>query len=164
MFVGSTHSASKKQKGKGNIQRQAAGAENANDVTCADNSLSPTTHLTNQRRMNVLHAFASAPGALDLCVSSPTLQHAYIEEDAEDVIYSLGATVTEGQNNPKTGGGSRTPFTIYQGHHGGDGVEQFNVILPSTTYVEKKGTYVNTEGRVQQCQAALPAGSHIQHD
>lgn len=97
---------------------------------------------------------------------SPTHSFTELTTDKEtglDVIFSLGATVGRVGTQPvrKT---DRTPFTIYQGHHGGDGVEQFNIVLPSTTYVEKKGTYVNTEGRVQQCQAALPPVSHIHHD
>ena len=48
-------------------------------------------------------------------------------------------------------------FVIYQGHHGDEGAKSANVILPSTSYVEKNATYVNTEGRVQQTKMAIPA-------
>ena len=39
-------------------------------------------------------------------------------------------------------------FVIYQGTHGDKGAERANLILPGATYVEKSGTYVSTEGRV----------------
>lgn len=53
---------------------------------------------------------------------------------------------------------------IYQGHHGNIGAKQADVILPSTSYVEKKGTYVNTEGRVQQTRTAIQSGSDARDD
>ncbi len=40
-------------------------------------------------------------------------------------------------------------FVIYQGHHGDAGAARADVILPGAAYLEKPGTYVNTEGRVQ---------------
>jgi NADH dehydrogenase/NADH:ubiquinone oxidoreductase subunit G len=39
-------------------------------------------------------------------------------------------------------------FVIYQGTHGDKGAERANIILPGSTYVEKNGTYVSTDGRV----------------
>ena len=48
---------------------------------------------------------------------------------------------------------------IYQGHHGDAGAHRADVILPGAAYTEKNGTYVNTEGRVQQGRlAAFPPG------
>ena len=41
-------------------------------------------------------------------------------------------------------------FVVYQGHHGDAGAAVADVILPGAAYTEKSGTYVNTEGRVQQ--------------
>lgn len=41
-------------------------------------------------------------------------------------------------------------FVIYQGHHGDRGAGRADVILPGATYLEKDGTYVSTEGRVQR--------------
>lgn len=55
-------------------------------------------------------------------------------------------------------------FIIYQGHHGDIGAKQADVILPSTTYVEKNSTYVNTEGRVQQSQQAVPTAHEVRDD
>jgi NADH-quinone oxidoreductase subunit G len=46
-------------------------------------------------------------------------------------------------------------FVIYQGHHGGKGAENADVILPGVTYMEKFALYVNTEGRVQMTQKAV---------
>lgn len=39
-------------------------------------------------------------------------------------------------------------FVIYQGTHGDRGAERANLVLPGATYVEKSGTYVSTDGRV----------------
>jgi NADH-quinone oxidoreductase subunit G len=50
-------------------------------------------------------------------------------------------------------------FIIYQGHHGDDGAQRADVVLPGAAYTEKSGTYVNTEGRVQRSnQAIFPPG------
>jgi NADH-quinone oxidoreductase subunit G len=46
-------------------------------------------------------------------------------------------------------------FVIYQGHHGDRGARRADVILPGAAYTEKDGTYVNTEGRVQQGRRAV---------
>jgi NADH-quinone oxidoreductase subunit G len=64
--------------------------------------------------------------------------------------------------NPKLA--SKKPFIIYQGHHGNIGAKQAHVILPATSYVEKKGTFVNTEGRVQQTKTAIQSGSDARDD
>ncbi|TIW73696.1 MAG: NADH-quinone oxidoreductase subunit G, partial [Mesorhizobium sp.] len=50
----------------------------------------------------------------------------------------------------KTGGA----FVVYVGTHGDAGAHRANVILPAAAYTEKSGTYVNTEGRVQQTNRA----------
>jgi NADH-quinone oxidoreductase subunit G len=50
-------------------------------------------------------------------------------------------------------------FVIYQGHHGDAGAHRADVILPGAAYTEKNGTYVSTEGRVQQgFRAGYPPG------
>jgi NADH-quinone oxidoreductase subunit G len=46
-------------------------------------------------------------------------------------------------------------FVIYQGHHGDRGAWRADVVLPGAAYTEKDGTYVNTEGRVQQGRRAV---------
>jgi NADH-quinone oxidoreductase subunit G len=50
-------------------------------------------------------------------------------------------------------------FVVYLGTHGDAGAHRADVILPGAAYTEKSGTYVNTEGRVQQIRrAAFPPG------
>jgi NADH-quinone oxidoreductase subunit G len=46
-------------------------------------------------------------------------------------------------------------FVIYQGHHGDRAAARADVILPGATYIEKDGTYVSTEGRVQRGRRAV---------
>ncbi len=46
-------------------------------------------------------------------------------------------------------------FVIYQGHHGDDGANRADVVLPGAAYTEKDATYVNLEGRVQRTQRAV---------
>jgi NADH-quinone oxidoreductase subunit G len=46
-------------------------------------------------------------------------------------------------------------FVIYQGHHGDRAAGRADVILPGSTYLEKDGTYVSTEGRVQRGRRAV---------
>ena len=43
---------------------------------------------------------------------------------------------------------------VYIGTHGDAGAHRADVILPGAAYTEKSGTYVNTEGRVQQTNRA----------
>ncbi len=64
------------------------------------------------------------------------------------VVYLLGADEID---NSKLG----SAFVIYQGHHGDAGARRADVILPGCAYTEKDGTYVNTEGRVQQARRAV---------
>jgi NADH-quinone oxidoreductase subunit G len=46
-------------------------------------------------------------------------------------------------------------FVIYQGHHGDRAAGRADVVLPGATYLEKDGTYVSTEGRVQRGRRAV---------
>ncbi len=48
-------------------------------------------------------------------------------------------------------------FVIYIGSHGDAGAARADLVLPSAAYTEKTATYVNTEGRVQMTNAAVPA-------
>jgi len=69
-----------------------------------------------------------------------------------DVVYLLAADEIDMSKLGKA-------FVIYQGHHGDAGANRADVILPGAAYTEKPGTYVNTEGRVQQGQrASYPPG------
>ena len=60
----------------------------------------------------------------------------------------------------KTGGA----FVVYIGTHGDAGAHRADVILPGAAYTEKSGTYVNTEGRVQQTNRAGFAPGEARED
>lgn len=64
------------------------------------------------------------------------------------MIWLLGADEITPADVPKGA------FVIYQGHHGDQGAQFADVVLPGAAYTEKSGTYVNTEGRVQLTRAA----------
>lgn len=91
----------------------------------------------------VLHNAAARVGGLDLgfVPSSDAMNAEKILSSAE-VLFLLGADELD---FTKKGSG----FTVYIGSHGDNGAHHADVILPASTYAEKSGTYVNTEGRVQ---------------
>jgi NADH-quinone oxidoreductase subunit G len=107
---------------------------------------------------NVLHHAAARIGGLDLgFVPRPGGRDvAGIVEGCRsgqiEVLYLLGADeIDTGDLGPA--------FVVYQGHHGDRGAARADVILPGAAYTEKDGTYVNTEGRVQQGhRAVFPPG------
>lgn len=51
--------------------------------------------------------------------------------------------------------GSNFSYKVYQGHHGDSGAMNSNVILPSTSFVEKNSFYVNLLGMVQKTKKIL---------
>ena len=54
-------------------------------------------------------------------------------------------------------------FIVDQGSHGDRGAEIADIILPSATYTEQNGLYVNLEGRVQECKkASYPIGEALE--
>ena len=101
----------------------------------------------------VLHTAASRVGGLDIGFvpgEGGLAASAMAEAGALDVLFNLGADEIE------VGPGA---FVIYQGTHGDRGAHRADVILPGAAYSEKSGTYVNTEGRVQQTnRAVFPPG------
>jgi NADH dehydrogenase/NADH:ubiquinone oxidoreductase subunit G len=64
-------------------------------------------------------------------------------------IWSLGADEVDYSNLKNT-------FIVYQGSHGDVGAKFASVILPSSLWLEKDSTYINTEGRIQSTNKALP--------
>ncbi|GJP50148.1 hypothetical protein CLOM_g9285, partial [Closterium sp. NIES-68] len=74
------------------------------------------------------------------------------------VVYLLGADDIAEADIPSDA------FVIYQGHHGDRGASRANVVLPGAAYTEKEATYVNTEGRVQMTQAAVPTVGSARDD
>ena len=92
---------------------------------------------------NVLHTAASRVGGLEL---------GFVPEKEfllsnMDVVFLLGADEIEMKDLGEA-------FVIYIGHHGDDGANRANVILPGAAYTEKNATFVNLEGRVQRTQVA----------
>ncbi|MBX6321048.1 MAG: NADH-quinone oxidoreductase subunit G [Rhodospirillaceae bacterium] len=107
---------------------------------------------------NVLHTAAARVGGLEIgFVPGPGGRDVPgILEAAErgeiDVVYLLGADEIPMERLGRA-------FVIYQGHHGDAGAHRADVVLPGAAYTEKDGTYVNTEGRVQQgFRAVFPPG------
>ncbi|TKA64463.1 NADH-ubiquinone oxidoreductase 78 kDa subunit, mitochondrial [Cryomyces minteri] len=94
---------------------------------------------------NVLQRAASRTGAYEVgfTVPSPT-----VANTKPKMIWLLGADELDHLEIPKDA------FVIYQGHHGDRGAQIADVVLPGSTYTEKSGTYLNTEGRVQMTRAA----------
>ena len=98
---------------------------------------------------NILHTEASLVGALDIgfVPGEGGLDTAgMIKAGALDVLYLLGVDEVDIPAGA---------FVIYQGTHGDRGAHRADVILPSATYTEKSGLYVNTEGRVQLANRAI---------
>jgi NADH-quinone oxidoreductase subunit G len=103
---------------------------------------------------NVLHTAAARVGGLDLgfVPADGGRDVAGILAGAEqgdiDLVWLLGADEID---TTRLG----NAFIVYQGHHGDRGAHRADVILPGSAYTEKNGTYVNTEGRVQQARMAV---------
>ncbi|HXV25515.1 MAG TPA: NADH-quinone oxidoreductase subunit NuoG [Alphaproteobacteria bacterium] len=103
---------------------------------------------------NVLHMAAARVGGLDLgfVPAAGGFDTAGIlagaERDEIELVFLLGADELPMERLGKA-------FVVYQGHHGDAGAHRADVILPGAAYTEKNGTYVNTEGRVQQAVAAM---------
>ncbi len=55
-------------------------------------------------------------------------------------------------------------FVVYQGHHGDQGAEMADVILPGVAYTEKQGLYLSMEGRVQETAQVVPAPGDAKED
>ncbi len=110
---------------------------------------------------NILHRAASRVGALDVGFvpqEAGARDFRGILEGTRDglikALYLLG--VDEFDARAQIGWQT---FVIYQGHHGDQGAERADVILPGCAYTEKDGLYVNTEGRPQMARkGASPVG------
>jgi NADH-quinone oxidoreductase subunit G len=96
----------------------------------------------------ILHTAASRVGGMDIGFTTEGGVTAAL--DGADVVWALG--VDEGD----IPAGSTV---IYQGSHGDRGAHRADIILPAACYTEEAGTFVNTEGRVQQAlRANFPPG------
>jgi NADH-quinone oxidoreductase subunit G len=110
--------------------------------------------LNAQNGLAILHTAAARVGGLDLGLvpGEGGRDVAGILEGCEkreiDFVYLLDADEID---TTKLG----RAFVVYQGCMGDAGAHRADVILPGAAYTEKPGTYVNTEGRVQQAQRAV---------
>ena len=96
----------------------------------------------------VLHTAAARVGGLDIGFVPGEGGKPVAEMiGSSEVLFLLGADEID---MGETGGA----FVVYIGTHGDKGAHRANVILPGAAYTEKSGTYVNTEGRVQQTNRA----------
>ncbi|KAF4304330.1 NADH:ubiquinone oxidoreductase 75kDa subunit conserved site [Botryosphaeria dothidea] len=94
---------------------------------------------------NVLQREASRAGAYEVGFTVPSPE---VAKANAKFIWLLGADEINEADIPKGA------FVVYQGHHGDKGAQLADVVLPGAAYTEKAGTYVNTEGRVQQTRTA----------
>jgi NADH dehydrogenase (ubiquinone) Fe-S protein 1 len=95
---------------------------------------------------NVLQRTAARTASYEVgwTVPSPT-----VAETKPKFVWLLGADEFNEADIPKDA------FVVYQGHHGDKGAQIADVVLPGASYVEKSGTYLNTEGRVQITRPAV---------
>ena len=97
---------------------------------------------------NILHQFASNVGSLKLGLQSKNLNKVYNSE----FLYLVNCD--EVSINKRD-----DQFIVYQGSHGGENSTIADVILPSSSYTEKNGSFVNLEGRVQKSyKSSYPPG------
>jgi NADH-quinone oxidoreductase subunit G len=95
----------------------------------------------------LLHSAAGRVGALDVGFATEGGLAAVVEA-APKLLFLLG--VDEADLSPFA-----SSFKVYIGTHGDRGAHAADVILPGATYVEKPGTWVNLEGRVQRTERAV---------
>lgn len=88
---------------------------------------------------NILHKDIGNIGALEIGIK---LYDENRDKKSPKVIYLLGCDDYKPSDIPSDA------YVIYQGTHGDRGAERANLILAGATYVEKSGTYVSTDGRV----------------
>lgn len=111
------------------------------------NDLASKTNLINEEEgwngVNILHSEASRVGALDLGIVPQTS----MSSEAK-VVVLLGADNFRHEDIPQDA------YVIYMGTTGDEGVYYADLIMPTSSYLEKDATYVNMDGRVQQSRSA----------
>jgi NADH dehydrogenase (ubiquinone) Fe-S protein 1 len=120
------------------------------------NELAAKTNIHNEAEnwngVNVLHNEASRVGALDLGISPKRTT------EKSKIVFLLGSDNFRKEDIPEDA------FVIYMGHTGDEGVYYADLILPTSSYLEKQGTFVNMDGRVQQTRAAATAPGQSKDD
>jgi len=113
------------------------------------NMLKKDTNLINEEDQwngfNVLHNDVGRINALELGVTSKSAN----DVPKAKVVYLLGADNFRHEEIPEDA------FVIYQGHTGDEGAYYADLILPTSSYLEKNSTYVNVDGRPQQTRAIV---------
>ncbi|MES2289421.1 MAG: NADH-quinone oxidoreductase subunit NuoG [Pseudomonadota bacterium] len=102
-------------------------------------------HMAASRMGGLMLGYAQAGGIADIVAAKPKL------------VFALGADEVDWSVFGKS-------FKVYIGHHGDAGAHAADVILPAASYVEKPGTYVNLEGRVQRSERAVFAPGDARED
>ncbi|NNM75439.1 NADH-quinone oxidoreductase subunit G [Sphingomonas sp. ID1715] len=93
-------------------------------------------HLAASRMGGLMLGYARKGGIADVVAAAPKLAF-FLGADEVDFTKFAGS------------------FKVYIGHHGDKGAHAADVILPAASYVEKSGTFVNLEGRVQVAEKAV---------
>ena len=88
---------------------------------------------------NILHKDVGNIGALELGIKLYDTNRA---NKSPKIVYLLSCDDYNPADIPADA------YVIYQGTHGDKGAERANLIFAGATYVEKSGTYVSTDGRV----------------
>jgi NADH-quinone oxidoreductase subunit G len=97
-------------------------------------------HLAASRMGSLMLGYAQKGGIADIAAAGPKLAF-FLGADEVDFMKFAGS------------------FKVYIGHHGDKGAHAADMILPAAAYVEKSGTFVNLEGRVQVAmKATFPPG------
>lgn len=111
------------------------------------NEIASKTNLINEEEgwngINILHQDASTVGKLDLGIVPQTSM------DGAKVVVLFGADNFRHEDIPEDA------YVIYMGTSGDEGVYYADLILPTSSYLERDGTYVNLDGRVQQTRSAV---------
>ncbi len=106
---------------------------------------------------NVLHTNASQVGGLDLGFVPSTGG-----KDTASMLKNMEVLILHGADELALN--EAKGFKIYIGSHGDVGAHHADVILPASTYTEKSGSFVNTEGRVQMTSRAAFAPGEAKED
>lgn len=103
--------------------------------------------------LNVLQPHSSTVGALDLGIVPRK------SATKPKVVFLVGA-----DNNLSEKDFDDDQLVVYVGCIGDQGIYYSDVILPGMSYLEKEGTFVNTEGRVQITRKATGAPGESRND
>ena len=102
-----------------------------------------------QNGFNILNQNISRVGALDIGFYSKNFDRDFKVSltkhirDTNPVVFLLGLDEINFSS-------LKDSFVIYIGHHGDEGANNADIILPSPAFPEKTSTFVNIEGRVLQ--------------